>query len=144
MALPRISVEEPTIKVVFCVNTSPLAGRSGKWVTSRKLRERLLREARHNIAMRGEPTDSPDAFTDHGRGELMIGILAEAMRREGYELSLGMPEVVIRKVDGELREPVEQVVAITPDAVRLRNEALAGNQRRRRRDPERISERPPG
>jgi len=98
------------------VNTSPLAGRSGKWVTSRKLRERLLREARHNIAMRVEPTDSPDAFTVYGRGELMIGILAETMRREGYEFSLGMPEVVIRKVDGQLHEPVERVVVDVPEA----------------------------
>ncbi len=116
VALPRISVEEPTIKVLFCVNTSPMAGLSGKWVTSRKLRERLLREARQNISMRVEPTDSPDSFTVFGRGELMIGILAETMRREGYEFSLGMPEVVIREVDGELSEPVERVVVDVPDA----------------------------
>jgi GTP-binding protein len=116
VALPRIQVEEPTIKVLFCVNTSPLAGRSGKWVTSRKLRERLFREARHNIAMRVEETDGPDAFVVYGRGELMIGILAETIRREGYEFCLGMPEVVIRDRDGKKQEPVERVVVDVPDA----------------------------
>jgi GTP-binding protein len=113
--LPRIQIEEPTIKVSFLVNTSPLAGRSGKWVTSRHLRERLEREAHRNLAMRFEPTDQPDTFTVYGRGELMLAILAETMRREGYEFALGMPEVVTRIVDGERCEPVERVVVDVPE-----------------------------
>jgi GTP-binding protein len=114
-ALPRIRIEEPTIKVSFLVNTSSFAGRVGKWVTSRHLRERLEREARRNLALRYEPTDEPDTFTVYGRGELMLAILAETMRREGYEFALGMPEVVTRLVDGVRSEPVERVVVDVPE-----------------------------
>ncbi|MEZ4337885.1 MAG: translational GTPase TypA [Sandaracinaceae bacterium] len=113
--LPRISVEEPTLKVAIHVNTSPMAGLSGKWVTSRHLRERLEREAKRNLAMRFEPTDEPDRFILYGRGELMIAVLIETMRREGYELAVGMPEVVTREVDGHLCEPVERVVVDVPE-----------------------------
>jgi GTP-binding protein len=114
-ALPRIQVEEPTIKVRFVVSTSPFAGKVGKWVTSRHVRERLEREARRNLALRLELTDEPDAFVVYGRGELMLAILAETMRREGYEFALGMPEVVTRDVDGVRSEPVERVVIDIPD-----------------------------
>jgi GTP-binding protein len=113
--LPRIHVEEPTIKVTFSVSTPPFAGKVGKWVTSRHLRERLEREARRNLALRVEFTNEPDTFIIHGRGELMMAILAETMRREGYEFCLGMPEVVVREVDGERVEPVELVVVDVPD-----------------------------
>jgi len=113
--LPRIQIEQPTIKVAFLVNTSPLAGRAGRWVTSRHLRERLEREGHRNLAMRFEPTDQPDTFTVYGRGELMLAILAETMRREGYEFSLGMPEVVTRSIDGQRCEPVERVVVDVPE-----------------------------
>ena len=113
--LPRIQIEQPTIKVAFLVNTSPLAGRTGRWVTSRHLRERLEREGHRNLAMRFEPTDQPDTFTVYGRGELMLAILAETMRREGYEFSLGMPEVVTRSIDGQRCEPVERVVVDVPE-----------------------------
>jgi GTP-binding protein len=113
--LPRIAVEEPTIKVRFLVNNSPVAGRSGRWVTSRQLRERLHREGRRNLALRVEDTETTDAFVVYGRGELMLAILAETMRREGYELALGMPEVVI-KGEGENRvEPLERVLVDVPD-----------------------------
>ncbi|HVY26622.1 MAG TPA: translational GTPase TypA [Polyangiaceae bacterium] len=115
-ALPRISVEEPTIKVRFMVNTSPLAGKVGKWVTSRHLRERLFKEARRNLALRVEETAEPDTFLVYGRGELMLAILAETMRREGYEFALGMPEVVVKDVDGVKSEPVELVIVDVPDA----------------------------
>ncbi|HEU5074233.1 MAG TPA: translational GTPase TypA [Polyangiaceae bacterium] len=114
-ALPRISVEEPTIKVRFVVSTSPFAGRVGKWVTSRHLKDRLEREGRKNLALRVESTDEPDTFVVYGRGELMLAVLAETMRREGYEFALGMPEVVTREVDGERAEPVELVVIDVPD-----------------------------
>jgi GTP-binding protein len=114
--LERITVEEPTIKIRFMVNTSPLAGRVGDFVTSRQLRERLLKEAQRNIAMRVEQGLEPDSFTVYGRGELMLAILVETMRREGYELALGMPEVVVREIDGQKCEPVETVVVDVPVA----------------------------
>ncbi len=114
-ALPRITVEEPTIKVRFVVNTSPFAGKVGKWVTSRHLRARLEKEARRNLALRVEMTSEPDTFIIHGRGELMLAVLAETMRREGYEFALGMPDVVSRDVGGEVCEPVERVVVDVPD-----------------------------
>ncbi len=114
-ALPRIKVEEPTIKVAFCVSTSPFAGRSSKWVTSRHLRERLERESKRNLALKVEFTDEPDTFIVHGRGELMLAILGETMRREGFEFCMGMPEVVVKSIDGQLSEPVEMVVVDVPD-----------------------------
>ena len=114
--LERISVEEPTIKVRFLVNTSPFAGRVGDFVTSRQVRERLFKEAQRNIAMRVEETDEPDSFIVYGRGELMLAILAETMRREGYEFALGMPEVVVRTIDGRKCEPVETVVVDLPQS----------------------------
>ncbi|MFC1641105.1 translational GTPase TypA [Myxococcota bacterium] len=113
--LPRIQIEEPTIKVSVLVSTSPHAGKTGKWVTSRHLRERLEREARRNLAFRLELTDEPDTFAVYGRGELMLAILAETMRREGYEFSLGMPEVVTRVMEGIRSEPVERVVVDVPE-----------------------------
>ena len=114
-ALPRIEVEEPTIKIRFVVNSSPFAGKVGKWVTSRHLRDRLFREARRNLALRVEETEEPDTFVVLGRGELMLAILAETMRREGYEFALGMPEVIVREVDGVKSEPVERVVIDVPE-----------------------------
>ncbi len=114
-ALPRITVEEPTIKIRFHVNSSPFAGKSGKWVTSRHLRDRLEREMRKNLAMKMEETDTPDAFEVYGRGELMIAILLENMRREGYEVAVSMPEVVTRDIDGVKSEPVERVIVDVPD-----------------------------
>ncbi|MDD9968772.1 MAG: translational GTPase TypA [Myxococcales bacterium] len=115
VALERIDVEEPTIKVRVHVNDSPFAGRAGKFVTSRHLKERLAKEARFNLAMRFEETDQPDTFLVYGRGELMISILVETMRREGYELVLGNPEVVVREIDGAKHEPTERVVIDVPD-----------------------------
>jgi GTP-binding protein len=114
-ALPRIQVEEPTIKVRFLVNTSPQAGKVGKWVTSRHIKARLEKEGRRNLALRVEATDEPDAFMVHGRGELMLAVLAETMRREGYEFAIGMPEVIVKEVNGEACEPVELVIVDVPD-----------------------------
>jgi GTP-binding protein len=107
--LDRIRVDEPTLAMTFGVNTSPLAGLDGTHVTSRKLRERLFREAHMNVAVRVEETDSTDAFRVVGRGELQLSILAETMRREGFEVSLSRPEVVTREIDGKLHEPVERL-----------------------------------
>ncbi|HSC89241.1 MAG TPA: translational GTPase TypA [Polyangiaceae bacterium] len=114
-ALERISVEEPTIKIRFLVSNSPFAGKVGKWVTSRHIRERLEKEGKRNLALRVEMTDEPDTFIVYGRGELMLAVLAETMRREGYEFSLGMPEVVVKEVDGQKMEPVEIVVVDVPE-----------------------------
>jgi GTP-binding protein len=113
--LPRIQVEQPTIKVTFRVNDSPFAGRAGKWVTSRHVRERLEREAKRNIALRVDMQAEPDSFVVSGRGELMLAILAETMRREGYEFAVGMPEVVTREENGVVYEPWEIVVVDVPD-----------------------------
>jgi GTP-binding protein len=117
-ALNRIHVEQPTIKMRVGVNTSPLAGRSKqtKYLTSRHLRERLSREVRKNLAIRVEDTDSPDTFVVLGRGELQLAILVETMRREGYELQLGNPEVVTQVVDGALCEPMELAVIDVPES----------------------------
>ncbi|MEM9071065.1 MAG: translational GTPase TypA [Myxococcota bacterium] len=109
-ALPRISVEEPTIKVRFLVNTSPFAGRSGKYVTSRHVRDRLFKEAARNIALKVEETEDAESFDVFGRGELMLTILAETMRREGYEMAMAMPQVVVKEIDGKKHEPWEKVV----------------------------------
>jgi len=108
-ALPALTVDEPTISMSFETNTSPLAGQDGKYVTSRQLRERLAREALHNVALRVEETDSPDRFKVSGRGELHLSILLENMRREGYELAVSRPRVVVHEVDGVREEPFEQL-----------------------------------
>jgi GTP-binding protein len=109
VALPRIIVDNPTIKVRFTISDSPFAGKVGKWVTTRHIRDRLHKEARHNIALRVENTEEPDTFEVFGRGELMLAVLAETMRREGYEFCVGMPEVVRREINGQMCEPVERV-----------------------------------
>src|SRR5208337_4263983 len=117
-ALPRIHVEQPTIKMRVGVNTSPFSGKSKqtKYLTSRHLRERLMRETKKNLAIRVEETDSPDTFLVLGRGELQLAILVETMRREGYEMQLGNPEVVTREIDGQVMEPLELVVVDVPEA----------------------------
>ena len=116
-ALPRIVVEQPTIKMRIGVNTSPFAGKckASKYLTSRQLRERLERETKRNLAVRMEETESPDTFIMLGRGELQLAILVETMRREGYEMQLGNPEVVTQVVDGEAQEPYELVVVDVPE-----------------------------
>ena len=117
-ALPRIHVEQPTIKMKIGVNTSPFAGKckQSKFLTSRQLRERLVRETRRNLAIRLEESESPDTFTLLGRGELQLAILVETMRREGYEMQLGNPEVVVKTEDGVTYEPYELVVVDVPDS----------------------------
>jgi len=109
-ALPALTVDEPTITMTFRVNSSPFAGRDGKYLTSRQLRERLMREASHNVALRVEETGDPERFRISGRGELHLAILIETMRREGYEVAVSRPEAIVREIDGEQREPWEQLV----------------------------------
>ena len=108
-ALPPLSVDEPTLSMTFQVNDSPFAGREGKFVTSRNLKDRLERELIHNVALKVEQQDDPDKFTVSGRGELHLSILIETMRREGYELAVGRPRVVLKEVDGVVCEPYESL-----------------------------------
>ena len=109
-ALPALTVDEPTVSMTFQVNTSPFAGREGKYVTSRNIKDRLERELLHNVALRVEATDHPDRFKVSGRGELHLSVLIENMRREGYELGVSRPEVIVREVDGRREEPFENVI----------------------------------
>ena len=116
VALERIAVDEPTLSMKFTVNSSPLAGQHGKFVTSRNLRDRLFRELKSNVALRVEETDDMDAFKVSGRGVLHLAVLIETMRREGYELSVGKPEVIVREINGRKSEPYELLEVDVPSA----------------------------
>jgi len=115
-ALPPLTVDEPTVSMTFQVNNSPFAGKDGKYVTSRNIHERLTRELIHNVALRVDETGDPDKFRVSGRGELHLAILIETMRREGFELGVSRPEVILREVDGEQQEPYEQVTVDIEDS----------------------------
>lgn len=108
-ALPALAVDEPTVSMFYCVNTSPFCGKEGKFVTSRQILDRLNKELVHNVALRVEETQDPDAFRVSGRGELHLSVLIENMRREGFELAVSRPKVIIREIDGRKQEPFEQV-----------------------------------
>jgi len=114
--LPPLHIDEPTLSMIFSVNTSPFAGREGRWVTSRNIKDRLEKELLTNVSIRVEPTDSADAFKVMGRGELQLAILIETMRREGYELSVSNPEVLTRVEDGVRKEPLELLVLDIPES----------------------------
>lgn len=115
VALPRLTVDEPVLRMTFGVNTSPIAGKEGSFLTSRHLRERLDREILGNVSIRVEPTASPDIIEVAGRGELQLAVLIETMRREGYELQVSRPEVIVRDIDGKRHEPLERAVIDVPD-----------------------------
>ncbi|WBX80699.1 translational GTPase TypA [Virgibacillus salarius] len=114
-ALPWLRIDEPTLQMTFLVNNSPFAGREGKYITSRRIEERLMKQLETDVSLRVEPTDSPDAWVVSGRGELHLSILIENMRREGYELQLSKPQVIIKEIDGVPCEPVERVQVDVPE-----------------------------
>ena len=115
-ALTRIEVDEPTMSMLFTINNSPFFGKEGKFVTSRHLRDRLFKETERNLALRVEETDTEDKFNVYGRGVLHLSILVETMRREGYELQVGKPKVIIKEINGQKHEPMEQLVIDVPDS----------------------------
>ncbi|GAB4487812.1 MAG: translational GTPase TypA [Raineya sp.] len=116
-ALPRIAIDEPTMSMLFTINNSPFFGKEGKFVTSRHLRDRLLKETEKNLALRVEFTDREDTFIVYGRGILHLSILVETMRREGYELQVGQPRVLFKEIDGQKHEPIETLVVDVPENV---------------------------
>jgi GTP-binding protein len=129
--LPRLDVDEPTLSMTFGVNTSPLGGRDGKYVTSRQIKARLEKEILGNVSIEVYPTDSGDTFEVRGRGELQLAILIEQMRREGFEVTVSRPEVILHEVDGETQEPYERVtIDIPPDYIGVVQQALAGRKGR--------------
>ncbi|HEU0244411.1 MAG TPA: translational GTPase TypA [Candidatus Limnocylindrales bacterium] len=129
--LPRLDVDAPTLSMTFGVNTSPLGGRDGKFVTSRQIKARLEKEVLGNVSIEVHPTDSGDTFEVRGRGELQLAVLIEQMRREGYELTVSRPEVILRTVGGEVQEPYERItIDIPPDYIGEVQQALAGRKGR--------------
>jgi GTP-binding protein len=129
--LPRIEVDEPTLRMTFGVNTSPLSGREGRYLTSRQLRARLDKEVLGNVAIQFFPTETGDTYEVRGRGELQLAVLVEQMRREGYELQVSRPEVILHTVNGEVQEPYERItIDIPPDYIGEIQTALAGRKGR--------------
>jgi GTP-binding protein len=127
-ALPRIAVDEPTLSMVFGVNDSPLVG-EGTYLTSRHIYDRLLRELRSNVALKVEPSEDGEAYKVSGRGLLHLSVLIETMRREGYELSVGKPEVILKRINGELNEPYEELVVDVPQGLMGPVMELVGQRR---------------
>src|SRR5207253_10416001 len=124
-----VSIDAPTLKMRFRINDSPFAGQEGEYVTSRQIRDRLFKELQHNVAMRVEPGRTSDEFMVSGRGVLSLGILIETMRREGFELAVGKPEVIIKEIDGAPHEPVEElVIDTTNDTVGAVMELVGGRK----------------
>ena len=116
-ALPRIEIDQPTMSMLFTINNSPFFGKEGKFVTSRHIRDRLFKELEKNLALKVETTDSEDKFNVFGRGVLHLSVLIETMRREGYELQVGRPQVIIKMIDGKKHEPMETLSIDVPEDV---------------------------
>src|SRR5881275_3443046 len=116
MPLEPLLIDEPTLAMIFTVNSSPLSGKEGTFLTSRDLRDRLQKELLTNVSIRVEDTDTPESFRVLGRGELQLAILIETMRREGYELMVGKPEILTKEINGRLHEPLELLVIDCPES----------------------------
>ena len=129
IAIPPIAIDEPTVSMIFGVNTSPMAGREGQYVTSRQLRDRLDRELLGNVSIRLEPTDSPEMVKVVGRGELQLSILIEMMRREGYEIQVSRPDIVTKQANGQIVEPVEELVIDVPEEHRASSSRRSASAR---------------
>ncbi|MEM1097645.1 MAG: translational GTPase TypA [Planctomycetota bacterium] len=128
-ALPGVAIDEPTVSMTFRVNDSPFAGREGTFVTSRQVGDRLQKELQSNVALRVEPGESPEQFEVSGRGLMHLGVLVETMRREGYELQIGMPRVIYKKIDGKVHEPIEELVVECPTECQSDVLSLVSNRR---------------
>ncbi|MEM8494001.1 MAG: translational GTPase TypA, partial [Planctomycetota bacterium] len=128
-ALPGVAIDEPTVSMTFRVNDSPFAGREGQFVTSRQVGDRLQKELQSNVALRVEPGESPEQFEVSGRGLMHLGVLVETMRREGYELQIGMPRVIYKKIDGKVHEPIEELVVECPTECQSDVLSLVSNRR---------------
>lgn len=113
--IPPMKIDEPTMSILFTVNNSPFFGKEGKYVTSRHIRDRLMKETEKNLALRVEETDAAEAFNVYGRGILHLSVLVETMRREGYEFQLGQPQVIIKEIDGKKCEPIESLTVLVPE-----------------------------
>ena len=139
--IPFVDIDEPTVSMTFSVNNGPFAGKEGQFITSRHIRDRLFKELERNVSLRVKETDTPDSFEVSGRGELHLSVLIETMRREGFELLVSRPKVIIKEIDGVKSEPIESLVVNVPDDCVGNVIEKLGREAGRRTDPAGADER---